>query len=250
MAASITFPILSLGMRLLARGFIACGSPPTITSPADHRMASFAELIDQLADCSSPSESLELEDQLRSTFERECALLALDMSGYSVSVRRGGILPHLCRIRCMQRLVAPIVTAHGGEVIRQIADNIMAVFAEPAAAIHAAVAMNKAVAVPSVCGDEPGKNSPLEVGIGIDYGRMFVVPGEDCFGDPVNIAYKLGEDVARAGEILITESARTRVMSEAREPTQVSYSFEPLELSVSGIEIPAFKLLHKPAPQT
>lgn len=209
-------------------------------------MASFAKLIDQLADCSSPTESFELEDQLRGTFQKEAALLALDMSGYSVSVRRGGILPHLCRIRCMQRLVAPIVTAHGGDVVRQIADNIMAVFAEPAEAIHAAVAINKAV-VSSACRDEPGKYSPLEVGIGIDYGRMFVVPGEDCFGDPVNIAYKLGEDVARAGEILITESARARLTSGAREHSPLDYAFEPLELSVSGIEIPAFKLLCEPA---
>src|ERR687897_411596 len=106
-------------------------------------MQSFLELIDELVDCSSPSECLEREDRIRAGFERECALLALDMSGYSLSVRRGGILPHLCRIRCMQRLVAPIVVAHGGEVVRQIADNIMAVFPDPAEAIHAAVAINR-----------------------------------------------------------------------------------------------------------
>ena len=207
-------------------------------------MKAFLELIDQLADCSSPSECVEREDHIRADYERECALLALDMSGYSMSVRRGGILPHLCRIRCMQRLVGPIVTSHGGDVVRQIADNIMAVFPEPLHAIHAAVAINKAVSASSSCKDELGKASPLEVAIGIDYGRMLVVPGQDCFGDPVNIAYKLGEDVARAGEILITENARARLLdSKVQGVAPLPKISESLELSVSGVNIPAFKVL-------
>ncbi len=211
-------------------------------------MPSFLELIDELVDCSSPSECAEREERIRAGFERECALLALDMSGYSVSVRRGGILPHLCRIRCMQRLVAPIVTAHGGDVVRQIADNIMAVFPNPLAAIHAGVAINKAVGAPFSCKDEQGKDSPLEVAIGIDYGRLLVVPGRDCFGDPVNIAYKLGEDVARAGEILITDTARARLPATEKQGDQpFTYGLESLELSVSGVEFPAFKVVFQTA---
>jgi class 3 adenylate cyclase len=75
----------------------------------------------------------------------------------------------------------------------------------------------------------------LSVAIGIDHGKILLVPGADCFGDAVNIAYKLGEDVARGGEILITENARTHLTG--------SFELESLDLSVSGLRIPAHRVI-------
>jgi class 3 adenylate cyclase len=40
--------------------------------------------------------------------------------------------------------------------------------------------------------------------MGIDYGRYLRLV-DDVFGDTVNLAYKLGEDLAGRGEILVTE---------------------------------------------
>jgi len=44
--------------------------------------------------------------------------------------------------------------------------------------------------------------------VGMGYGDMLLVGDEDVFGAEVNAASKLGEDTAKAGEILVTENFR------------------------------------------
>ena len=48
----------------------------------------------------------------------------------------------------------------------------------------------------------------LYAAIGIGYGRILNIAGQDMFGDEVNLASKLGEDIAGQGEILMTSAAR------------------------------------------
>lgn len=194
----------------------------------------FLALIDELDDC-APAARGDVERRICDAFQVERAVLALDMSGYSFSVRRGGILPHLCKIRRMQQLVSPMIERFEGQVIKQVADNILAVFATPLDAVNAAIAINELLAANPL--QTPEGDDPLQVAIGIDYGTFLLVPGYDCFGDPVNVAYKLGEDVAHGGEILITAAARERLGETAAFP------FEELALSISGIELLAARLL-------
>jgi adenylate cyclase len=127
-------------------------------------MNSFFAVIDELNSCSA-LERPALEARILRDFEQERAVLALDMSGYSFSVRRGGILPHLCRIRRMQQAATPLVERFGGEVVKQVADNILAIFREPRHAIDAAVAINQAVAA-SRAGEACDDSALLSVGIG------------------------------------------------------------------------------------
>jgi adenylate cyclase len=74
------------------------------------------------------------------------------------------------------------------------------------------------------------------VGVGIDYGRFLMIPGEYCYGDPVNISFKLGEDLARPGEVLITAAARERL------PAGLSYALQEQPVSVSGLELSSFSI--------
>jgi class 3 adenylate cyclase len=128
----------------------------------------------------------------------------------------------------MQLLTEPIVHEHGGQVLKYEADNLLAVFDDAVQAVTAAVAMSDAVAAsPDWCSCEP----KLAVSIGIDWGPMLVLPGEDCFGDAVNIAFKLGEDVAGPAEVLITDRVRARLSDEL--PLQ----FRKQQLSVAGFDL-------------
>ncbi|MDH3276390.1 MAG: hypothetical protein OEM99_17815, partial [Gammaproteobacteria bacterium] len=43
--------------------------------------------------------------------------------------------------------------------------------------------------------------------VGIDYGRILLIGDTDFFGDPVNTASKLGEDLAIHAETLVTKRA-------------------------------------------
>ena len=195
-------------------------------------MKSFFALIDRLI--AAPVDGRDaIEQFIWESYQREMAVLALDMSSFSLSVRRNGVVSHLCQIRRMQQLTEPIVAEHGGEVLKYEADNLLAVFAEAADAVAAAVAINHAVA------DSPewsAKTPRLAVSIGIDWGSMLVLPGEDCFGDPVNVAHKLGEDVAGPGEILITDRMRERLGDAPQFPLARA------ELSLAGLNLSAYRV--------
>src|SRR5204862_435063 len=70
----------------------------------------------------------------------------------------------------------------------------------------------------------------IRISVGIDYGPILVSDGSDCFGNPVNGASKLGEDIAAAGEILVTREAMAQV-----PPNAVAQ--RALTFSASGIQI-------------
>ena len=195
-------------------------------------MNSFLALIDRLND-SFEGDRDDIERRILASYQHEKAVLALDMSGFSLSVRRKGILSCLARIRRMQQITAPLLPKFHGELVKFEADNLLAVFDDPRQAVDAALAMNHAVAA---YGQSVKDAVPLALGIGIDFGPLLLIPGQDCFGDAVNIAYKLGEDVAGPGEILITRAVRERLGNPA------PYRLEDLALSISGLEIPAYRV--------
>jgi len=194
-------------------------------------MQSFLSSIDAM-NAAAGDEREKIEARMWATYGVDKAILALDMSQFSLSVRRSGILSYLGLIRRMHLLTGPIVAACGGEVVKYVADNMMAVFADSNDAIAAAVDINRSLRA------SPIQSGPheLSVAIGIDYGRFVLIPRQDCFGDPVNVAYKLGEDLARPGEILITDAARAQLA--AAFPHRLSEQ----QVSLSGLLIAAHRV--------
>ncbi len=195
-------------------------------------MQDFLDLVDRLS-AADAAERQRLEAEIWGRFGVECALLALDMSQFSLTVRRSGILPYLALIRRMQSLTAPIIERHGGAVVKYVADNLLASFAEPADAARAAVEINRAIA---------SGTERFSVAIGIDYGRFILIPGRECYGDAVNVACKLGEDVAAAGEVLLTQAARARLGD------RFDFALREQKVSISGLELAAFGVVYAGAP--
>ncbi len=194
-------------------------------------MQSFFSLIDDL-NAAPPAERARMEEVIWKTYGVEKAILALDMSHFSLSVRRSGVLPYLGLIRSMHRITEPIVRECRGEVVKYVADNLLAVFAEMTDAVAAAVKINQALINAPV----PTETESLSVAIGIDHGRFLLIPGQDCYGDPVNIAYKLGEDLARPGEVLITAAARERL-----DPA-FAYPLAEQQVSAAGLAFKAYRV--------
>jgi len=187
-------------------------------------MQAFLALVDRL-NAASAGERPGIEAEIWERFGVERALLALDMSQFSLSVRRSGILPYLGLIRRMHAVTAPIVARHGGTVIKYLADNMIATFPATDDAAGAALAINRAIV-------EGGER--FTVAMGLDYGRFLLVDDCDCYGDPVNVACKLGEDVAESGEVLLTAAARARLDSS------FPHALRETTVSVSGLEVHVF----------
>ncbi|MSU37160.1 MAG: adenylate/guanylate cyclase domain-containing protein [Pedosphaera sp.] len=193
-------------------------------------MKTFSALIDALI-AASPERRPAIEQLIHDTFVRRKAVLALDMSGFTLAVRRDGILYYLCMIRRMQKLTLTIVVSHRGELVKHEADNLLAVFEAPERAAEAAVAMIQAATTESVSG-----RPALKFSIGIDYGDILVIDRVDCFGDAVNLAHKLGEDIAEAGEVLITHRVREQIRDASR------FRLREIPLSLSGLELATYQI--------
>lgn len=190
---------------------------------------SFFAMIDRLGTAPA-AERARLEAEVWETFGVERAILVLDMSHFSVSVHRGGILPYLALIRRMHALTAPLVAAGGGQVVKYVADNMIAVFADTAAAVATAVRIMQSL---------PAGGAPdaFTVAIGIDYGRLLLIEGADCYGEVVNVACKLGEDLACPREILLTAAACERLGERA------AYAMRSQPVTLAGIELQAYSVL-------
>ena len=178
-----------------------------------------------------PESATEIDVQLRETFQRNVAVLVLDMVGFSRLTVEYGIIHYLAMIHQMEEAARPAVTGNGGVVIKREADNLYAIFNDPVAALESAFDIFRAFdAVNTVV--PPDRDIFGSIGIG--YGPTLVIDEKDIFGSEVNIACKLGEDIAGKSEILLTSSAY-----DALPPDR--YICAPATLSISEMRIDYYR---------
>ena len=172
--------------------------------------------------------------EIERRFERPMAILVVDSCGISRPVRDVGIIHFLALLERLQRLIGPIVERGSGRIVYEEADNIIAVFPDAMSAVSCAE---------QICSEIDVANEPLAasdeiyVSIGLGYGRALVVGSDDLYGGEMNLACKLGEDLARRGEILVT--------SGARDALQASWQFEEATFTISGLNLTAHRLLRQ-----
>lgn len=196
----------------------------------------FQELLLNFSQSEKVLERHKIEDCLWDEFGAEYAVFVLDMSGFSLLTRKYGIVHYLSMVRRMQLTTKPIVKSYGGSMIKYEADNCFAVFPDPLSAVNAAIAMQHAFrAANLLTADE----LDIHIACGIDYGKVLVIGHEDCFGDPVNRASKMGEDLACSGEILVTKEAMQMI------PAEAGIKARAMNVSISGITIPAYMIEYR-----
>lgn len=196
----------------------------------------FQELLLNYSQETNPEARKKLEDAIWKNYGTENTVLALDMFGFSLLTRKYGIVHYLSMIRRMQLTVEPIINGHGGRVIKFEADNCFALLPNPLSAARAAITIQHALAASNLL---TADELDIQVSIGIDYGKMLIVNEEDIFGDAVNRACKLGEDIGTAGEILITKEAMDLI------PEEGAIQGRPIEVSIGGLSTPAFSIIYR-----
>ncbi|MBD8527801.1 adenylate/guanylate cyclase domain-containing protein [Pseudomarimonas arenosa] len=165
-------------------------------------------------------------------------VLVVDMSGFSSLTSRYGIVHYLSMVRRMQLTAEPIIRSFGGVLLKFEADNAFAIFPEVEGALRAATALNLAF-------DAANRLTPealdIHIACGIDVGEILVVEQRDFFGDAVNRACKLGEDLAEPGEILITADAMTELGQPPSDEGQC-WQMESRTYRISGLSLQALSL--------
>ncbi|HQP39678.1 MAG TPA: adenylate/guanylate cyclase domain-containing protein [Polyangiaceae bacterium] len=175
-----------------------------------------------------PETAEELDREVWERCGAERGILVMDLSGFTRLTRARGILHFLAVFRRAWRASCPVVSTHGGRVVKCEADNVIASFPSASAALDAAVGMLHAVRELNVTLDD---DSRMRLCIAVGWGRILELE-DDFFGDEVNVTFKLGEDVARSGEVLVTESAVARLETEGR-----TIDGEELSLEVGSVRV-------------
>ena len=191
----------------------------------------FQELLLRFSQETNVENRKAIEAELWQEFGTEQVIFVLDMAGFSLLTRKYGIIHYLSMVRRMQLTAEPIVEAYGGSLVKFEADNCFATFPDTLSAVHAAIAMQLAFDASNLLTSD---DFDVRISCGIDQGKILLVGNEDCFGDPVNRACKLGEDIAAAGEILVTQDAMKTVTSE------LDFELREVNISISGLHIPAY----------
>ena len=184
----------------------------------------------------NPAARKNLEEAIWQKYGTENTVLALDMSGFSLLTRKYGIIHYLSMIRRMQLTVEPIITGHNGKVIKFEADNCFAILPDPLAAVRTAITIQHALTASNML---TADELDIHVSIGIDYGKILIFDDKDIYGDAVNRACKMGEDIGTAGEILITKEAMDLI------PAEGAIQGKAIEVSIGGLTATAFSIIYR-----
>ena len=194
----------------------------------------FDRLIARYAASIEAREQEAIKDRIWDRFGTTGATFISDMANFSSTSRAEGICHFLKLIYRAREVIAPIVADHNGMLLKCDADNTYAYFDTPSDALKASFAINEQLFREN---QDRSLSEQIALSVGIDYGRMLLIGSEDFFGDPVNTASKLGEDLAAKSETLITERAL------AQTDYQVHENPERMTARISDIEIDYVKLL-------
>lgn len=182
------------------------------------------ELLEELRE--QPGREDEIVARIEETFGEDRAVWVLDMSGFSRTVQERGIVLFLLMIHKMRRLALPVVAARGGTLVKAEADNLLCLFPSVEAAIRCSHDVFQRLEAANAI---LPSYSQLYAAVGIGYGHILHITDEDVFGDEINLTHKIGEDVARAGEVLLTQGAYKQLADD-------TMSLETRKASISGLE--------------
>jgi adenylate cyclase len=148
-----------------------------------------------------PSEREKIDRIIKEKFERNLAVMVTDSARFSLKTVQFGIVQFLSVLKRINDQIRPIMRKNKGKILCEEADNFVIVFKTTSNAINAGVEVNRYL---RDYNSHASQEDKFEICIGIGYGPVLFV-GDDVYGNEVNLASKLGEDIAEKGEILITE---------------------------------------------
>lgn len=188
-------------------------------------------LLDELGE--HPERIDEITGRIEEVFQQDRTIMVLDMSGFTRATQQGNIISFLLSINQMQRLVVPVVKEHGGLLVRAEHDNLTCLFDRVQDALAASSEITARLESANVI---LPSDKELYCSIGIGYGSILNVANETIYGNEVNLASKLGEDIGNLGDVLLTEDAHDQI-------DEGSHDFEKRTVSISGLEMTYFALV-------
>jgi adenylate cyclase len=158
-----------------------------------------------------------------------------DLSGFSRGVAKFGIIHFLQTIHESERLLIPIIEDHDGILLKVEGDSFMVIFRNVAKALQSSIHMQRTLKQYNV--DKIDEEKVL-LCVGLGFGKMLRIGDSDVYGSEVNAASKLGEDTAKAWDILVTQAVYDKAASYK------GISFEEIEEEIPG-SAKSYRVIYK-----
>lgn len=177
-----------------------------------------------------------IDEAIRERFEEPWTVVFTDLVGFSKTTRDFGIVHFLSIIHQKGVLIRHIIDDHGGLILKEEADSWVVLFRKPETALQSLIEAQQACRAFNA---EVAPEDRVELCVGIGYGPVLKIGDEDVWGREVNYASKLGEDIARGDEILVTEGAQASL--EGKVP---GVTFEANHCSFGPLELPYHRVIY------
>jgi adenylate cyclase len=168
-----------------------------------------------------------IDERIWDLFGEDWAVMFTDLSGFSRRVAQFGIIHFLQTIHESERLLLPVIEENDGILLKVEGDSFLVIFRNPRKALQCSAAMQRALAAYD---EGLADEDKVLLCIGLGFGRMLRIGDADVYGSEVNAASKLGEDRAKAWEILVTGSVKESCKD------MEGYSFRKLDEPPAGAE--------------
>lgn len=154
------------------------------------------------------AEKASIDQRIWDLFGEEWTVMYTDLAGFSRNVAEFGIIHFLQVIHASKKLLIPVIETHDGILLKTEGDSMLIIFRSAPKALECAVQMQVSCRKYNV-GVPDSEKVLLCIGIGA--GKVLRIGDADVFGAEVNAACKLGEDSAKAWDVLVTEPFRNAV---------------------------------------
>ncbi len=146
---------------------------------------------------------------IKRRYQGQYAVMITDSSHFTAKTKKYGIIHCLSLLVNNYDTLNAIIKRHSGIVVKEWADDIFAVFPDCDKALECGIEMRETLK--KICSGNEADH--FSICMGITFGEILFL-GDEIFGDPVNTASKLGEDIASGDEILIDANVYERLRSD------------------------------------
>lgn len=144
-----------------------------------------------------------LDRQARARLFHKRAVVFTDTADFTRRTARDGILHFLMAFDRVVAALEPAVRRSGGKVVKVEADSLLLCFPDADAACAGVEGMERML---SDWNRAHPPDERMRFSYGVGYGEVLELEA-DVFGLEVNLASKVGEDLARPGQVLLTPAA-------------------------------------------
>lgn len=141
-----------------------------------------------------------LDARINKACGAELTVVSCDSAGFSRKTQEHGIIEFMDNMVKCHIALEKIVARHGGVTLSNKADNLLLVFGEPLKAVACSIELHRWLR-------KRNKGLPerkrYNICVGVHHGGLLRFT-DDAYGPAVNVAFKLGEDIAGKDDLLVT----------------------------------------------